>query len=97
MRREERKTPRRAKGSGKGRARADYPSALYAVHLHDLRTEDVGGPEEGVNVENADQSAAAREMIPMLPWVQPVRWLHEEKSLPYLWFTYSVRQKGPAT
>ena len=49
-----------------------------------------------VNVENADQSLAAQEMTPTMPWVQLVRSLPEEKNLPYLWFTYSVYQKGPA-
>ena len=73
MRQEELQTPRREKECGKGRVRADYPSALHATHQRDLRIDDVGGPGEGVNVENADQSAAAREMIPTMPWVRPVR------------------------
>ena len=96
MRREERQTPRRAKESGKGRARADYPSVLHVVHQRELQIDDVGGPEEGVNVESADQSVAAQEMIPTMPWVRLVRLLHEGKNLPYLWFTYGVYQKGPA-
>ena len=96
MRREERQTPRRAKESGKGRAHADYPSALHAVLQRELQIDGVGDPGEGVNVETADQSAAAQEMIPTMPRVRLVRLLHEVKSLPYLWFTYGIHQKGPA-
>jgi hypothetical protein len=96
MRRAERQTPRLVKESGKGRAHADYPSALHAVHQRALRIDGVGDPGEVVNVGNADQSPAAQEMTPTMPWMQLVRSLPEEKSLPYLWFTYGVYQKGPA-
>ncbi len=49
-----------------------------------------------MSVENADQSPAAQEMTPTMPWVKLVRSLSEEKSLAYLWFTYGVDQKVPA-
>ena len=67
MRREERQTPRLVKESEKGRAHADYPSALHAVHQHALRIDGVGVPGEVVNDENVDQSPAAQEMTPTLP------------------------------
>lgn len=84
------------KESGKGREHADYPSALYTVHLRARRIDGVGDPGEVVNVENADQSPAAQEMTPTMPCVQSVRSLPEGESLPYLWFTYGIYQKGPA-
>ena len=73
MQQEELRTPRREKVCGKGRVRVDYPSALHAVHQRELQIDDVGGPGEGVNVENVDQSAAAQEMTPTMPWVRMVR------------------------
>ena len=66
MRREERQTRRLVKESGKGRAHADCPSALHAIHQRALRIDGVGNPGVVVNVENVDRSPAAQEMTPTM-------------------------------
>lgn len=67
MRQEELQTPRLVKDSEKGRAHADYPSALNAAHQRVLRIDGVGDPGEVVNVESVGQSPAAQEMTPTMP------------------------------
>jgi hypothetical protein len=49
-----------------------------------------------MNKENADRSVVAPEMNPTMPGVRLVRLLSGNKSPAYLWFTYGIRQKGPA-
>jgi hypothetical protein len=82
--------------SGKGRGRADCPSALHVVRQRALRIDGVGGHVEGMNIENADQFVVAQEMNPTLPCMVLIRLLSKKKGLTYLWFTYGICQKGPA-
>jgi hypothetical protein len=65
--------------SGKGRERADCPSAFHVDRQRELRIDGVGDPEEGMNSENAGQFLVAQGMNPTTPRARLVRILSGDK------------------